>query len=450
MAKSNDLSRRDFLAHTAKIGAAGLAAPYFVSSSALGDDKKPGANDRIQIGVIGVNGQGAWNMGELLKQPDAQVVAVCDVFKDRREQAVAKCGGNAKGYSDFREVLARKDIDAVLIATPPHWHGLMAIMAAEAGKDFYLEKPMTLSLAESFAVLKAAEKNKRITQVGTQIHATKNYRQIVNMVRSGVIGPVSMARTFHVLNDGPEGIGNVPDTDPPAGVDWDLWLGPGPKRGYNALLAKDSSIHPSFMAYSGGWTPGMAPHLIDLPFWAMELDYPTSTFSSGGRYYVKDCGDAYDTHEVTWSFPKFTLMWTTSLINSFAFNLQFGEGCQRRRGIYFQGINGTIIADYGYLKVVPEGDRMKDAPTTQPIIPDSPGHHREWLDGIRSRTQPSCSVNYHHKLDVAINLSLISLKLGRSVQFDPATKKIVGDPEAAKLAMPTYRDPWKFPDEYMM
>lgn len=449
MNESHGLSRRAFLARTARAGAAGMAAPYILSAGALAAHGQVGANEKIRIGLIGAGGQGNWNLDELLKQPDVVVTAVCDVWKARREKTMAKCGGNAKGYNDFREVLARKDIDAVLIATPPHWHALMAVAAAEAGKDFYLEKPMTLSVAEGFAVLKAAQKHKRVTQVGTQIHATPNYHKIVDLVRSGVIGKVACARTFHVLNQGPEGIGNEPDSDPPEGLDWDMWLGPGPKRAFHRLLAEDSYHHPSFLAYSGGWTAGMAPHVVDLPFWALELDYPLCTSSSGGRYIIRDCGDAYDFHEVLWQYPNFTMNWTTSLVNSFAFNLQFGKGCERRRGIYIQGVDGTIIADYNYLRIVPEGDRMKDAPTTQKTVPDSPGHHREWLDCIRSRQQPSCNVGYHHKLDVAINLSLLSLKLGRSVRFDPKTRTIVGDDEAARLAIPTYREPWKLPAEYL-
>jgi predicted dehydrogenase len=407
-------------------------------------------------------------MGELLKQPDAVVTAVCEVWQTRRDRALEACKGTAKGYNDYREVLARPDIDAVLIATPPHWHAKMAIDAAEAGKDFYLEKPMTLTVGECLAVKRAAAKHKCVTQVGTQVHASENWRRIVDVIRSGILGKITAARAMHVMNAGPEGIGNVTDTDPPAGLDWDLWLGPGPKRGYNALLAKDSAHHPSFMAYSGGWTPGMAPHLLDLVFWALELGHPSCATSSGGRYLVRDCGDAYDTHEAMWQYPNFTMTWWTSLVSSYGFDNQGGPGCGRRRCIYFQGVNGTLICDYGFLRIVPEGDRLKlpksaseaGVPTTQPlekrilaaipqVIPPSPGHHREWLDGVRARKQPSCSVEYHSKIDMALNLAMLSLKLGRSVRFDPATETIPDDAEANKLIKPQYREPWQFADKYL-
>lgn len=467
MAKGNRtqaVSRRSVLG----AAAAGIAAPYMIPSGVLAAPGRPGPNDRINIALIGANGQGNYDINEVMRYPDAAVVAVCEVAKDRLEKTLARINraptaeeaegaprgpGTARGYEDYREVLARKDIDAVIIATGPHWHARMCVDAAEAGKDFYCEKPMTLHVAESLAVKRAAEKHRRITQVGTQIHATRNYRRIVDIIRSGALGKILNCRTFHVLNDGPEGIGMEPDTAPPPDVNWDLWLGPAPKRAFNAKLFESSYYHPSFMI-SGGWTPGMAPHIIDLPWWALELGIPTCTSSTGGRYVVKDCGDAYDYHEVHWQFPNFTLTWWTSLVNQYAYHkvLQGKAGTvDRRRGIFFHGVNGTMVADYNYMEIVPEGDRMKDfkVEDVPKIIPDSPGHHREWLDGIRSRQLPSCHVGYHYKIDAAVALSLLSLMLGRSIHFDPATETIVNDPEAAKLAVPQYREPWKFPVEYL-
>lgn len=444
MVSSDQISRRSVLRRTA--GAA--AVPYLMSSGVLAAPGRPGANDRIQIGLIGAGGQANWHVTKLLEQPDVVITAVCDVWKERRETTAARCNGTARTYHDFREVLAQKDVDAVLIATPPHWHALMAVSACEAGKDFYLEKPMTLSVGESLAVLRAVRKHQRITQIGTQIHAEPNYHRVVDIIRSGVIGNVSVARTFHMENQGPDGLGDVPDGEPPEGLDWEFWCGPAPLRRFNPLIVKGSYEHGSFMDYSGGWTPGMAPHLIDLPFWAMDLDLPISASSAGGRYVVRDPGDAYDTHEVIWQFPNFTLTWMTSLVNSFAFDLQGGPGIRRRLGVYFHGTDGTLIADYSTIKIVPEGDRMKKAPTTQKATTDSPGHHREWLDCLRTRKQPSCHVGYHYKIDVAIHLAMMSLKLGRSVRFDPKTQTIPNDAEAGRLLLPAYRSPWKLPAEY--
>jgi len=354
----------------------------------------------------------------------------------------------AKGYNDYRELLARDDVDAVIIATPPHWHALIAIHAVEAGKDIYLQKPMTLYPDETLAVRNAVNRHGRISQIGTQIHAGANYRRVVEWIRSGKLGPVSVARTFNVMNQGPKGIGRAPKQDPPEGVDWDMWLGPGPERPFSSLLAASSYNHCSFWDYSGGWTPGMAPHIIDLPIWALDLGVPTVTTCSGGRYVIDDDGDAPDTQEVLWQYPNLTMTWMMSTCNSFAFD--FGRGTPARRlGIYFHALNATLFANYGKHEVVPEGKLLEDNTPPDESIPPSPGHEREWLDCIKSRQQPSCSVNYHYKVDLALTLANLSYKLGCSVRFDPETEKIVGDDEAVKLARPVYRDPWKFPDEYL-
>ena len=193
----------------------------------------------------------------------------------------------------------------------------------------------------------------------------------------------------------------------------------------------------------------MAPHIIDLPIWALELGYPLLTSSSGGRFILKDDGDAYDNHEVLWQYPQLTMTWMSSLTNSYGFDLHGEPVPQRRLGIYFHGTNGTMYADYGKFKIVPEGDKMKGLEAPPKSIPPSPGHEREWLDCIHSRQQPRCSVFYHSKIDVPIVLSLLSYRLGRSIRFDPATESIAGDAEATKLAISQYRDPWKFPSQYL-
>jgi predicted dehydrogenase len=305
---------------------------------------------------------------------------------------------------------------------------------------------MTMYLDEALAVRRAAEKHARITQVGTQIHAGENYRRVVEWVRSGRLGPISVVRTFLSGNQGVEGIGESPKADLPKGMDWNLWCGPAVMRPFNPLMCANAHTNCSFMDYSGGYTPGMAPHIIDLPFWALDLGIPLTTSAAGGRYVTRDCGDAYDTQQVLWQWSKLTVTWMLQLCNSFGFDLQgTSTAITRRLGIYFHAVNATLYADYGRHKVVPEGDKLKDSTPPAKSIPPSPGHEREWLDSIRSRKQPSCNVSYHYRLDAAIALANIAYKLGRSIRFDPTTEKIVGDPEAAKLAQPDYRAPWKFP-----
>ncbi|MHC4799656.1 MAG: Gfo/Idh/MocA family protein, partial [Planctomycetota bacterium] len=381
---------------------------------------------------------------------------------------LAMCGGKPKPYHDYQEMLADDVIDAVVIGTTPHWHALHAIHACQAGKDFYLEKPMTLTVAESIAVRNAVRKHKIISQIGTQIHATENYRRAVELIRSGRMGKINVVRTFNMINQRNDGIGNTPDGQPPKGLDWNRWIGPVHMRPFNAKLAEGSYHHPSFMI-SGGWTPGMAPHIVDLPYWALELGHPTKISSHGGRYAIKDCGNAYDTQDVIWQYPnKMNMTWMTSMTNSYGFDFQRNLGRRRRLGVYFHGVNGTLLADYGSCRIVPEDvpkEATKDDQTVKkfvadwnanmdkesPVkkIPSSPGHIREWIDGIRTRKQPLCCVDYHYKIDIAINLAMMAMQLGRTVNFDPKTEKVVGDAEAIKLMYPNYRDPYKLPREYL-
>lgn len=438
------LSRRSLL--KAAVPAA-LAAPPIVSASAR-QAAPPPPSDRINLGIIGVNGMGSSNLANCAKYRDVVVTAICDVAQDRRAKVLALHRNTAKGYSDYRELLARKDIDGVIIATPPHWHALMAIEAVKAGKDIYLQKPMTLYPDETLAVRNAVNRHKRMSQIGTQIHAESNYRRVVEWIRSGKLGPVSVVRTFNVMNQGPAGIGHSTEKDPPAGVDWDMWLGPGPARPFNSLLFANAYYHCSFWDYTRGWTPGMAPHIIDLPIWALDLGVPSVTTCTGGRYIIRDDGDAPDTQEITWRYPNVTITWMMNCANSFAFD--FGRGTPARRlGIYFHALNGTLFTNYGKHEIVPEGELLKDSTPPPQSIPPSPGHEREWLDSIKSRKEPSCSVNYHYKVDLAITLASLSHTLGRSIRFDAKTEKIVDDKQAAKLARPEYRRPWKFPSEYV-
>ena len=448
MAESEGMSRREFMGKATAAGAA-VAVPYFVPSSALGGQGKPGANDRINLGIIGCGNMGMVNLSNCSKYDDVVVTAACDVWQKRLDRAVDKHKNTCTPYKDYRKMLDEADVDGVIIATPPHWHALQTIAAAEAGKDIYLQKPMTIHLGESLAIRNAVEEHDVVTQIGTQIHAGENYRRVVEFVRSGKLGPIPTVRTFLVMNQGKDGIGNAPDTDPPAGLDWDFWVGPAPMMDYNLLVVQDASHHPSWMDYSGGWTPGMAPHIIDLPIWALEMDYPVEVNSSGGRFIIEDDGDAYDNHEVLWRYPDRTLTWMCSLTNSYGFDFHGKPVPRRRLGIYFHGLNGTLYSDYGTHEIVPEGDKMEDTEAPPKSIPSSPGQEREWLDCIKSRKQPLCNIPYHVKVDVPIVLSLLSYKLGRSISFDPETESIVGDKEAAEKAVPKYRDPWKFPKEYL-
>jgi predicted dehydrogenase len=450
MKPDQPLTRRSFIQKAASITAIGFAAPVLMAAPRKKTKRPaPGPNSRIHLGIIGCGGMGRANLDACASQPDVVVTAACDVWASRREAVVSKFKDTCKGYRDFRELLARDDLDAVIIATPPHWHMLLGIAACEAGKDIYVQKPMTLHLGESLALRNAVRKHERVSQVGTQIHASENYRRVVEYIHSGNLGQIGVVRTFNVMNQSPVGVGKAEPAPVPSGMDWDLWCGPAPLRPFNPILAADAYNHGSWMEYSGGWTPGMAPHIIDLPVWALELGFPLSTSSSGGRYFLQDDGNAYDHHEVLWQYPNLTMTWMSSLTNSYGFDFHGEPKPQRRLGIYFHGANGTLFSDYSHFKIVPEGAKLDGCQSPPVSIPPSPGHEREWLDCIKSRKQPGCCVDYHVRVDVPIVLSLLSLRLGRSIRFDPVKEQIVGDSEAARLAVPTYRRPWKFPKQYL-
>jgi hypothetical protein len=450
MNKTRYLPRRAFLEKAATITAIGFAAPHLVSAADPSPSANPRPNSRIHLGLIGCGHMGRVNLSNCAAHPDVVVTAACDVDENRLEATVEQYKATCRGYRDYREMLQSKDLDAVIIATLPHWHALQAIAACEAGKDLYLQKPMTLHLAESLAVRNAVRKHNRISQVGTQHHAREEHHRVIEYVRSGNLGPIGVARTFNVMNQAPNGIGTGGYQTPPEGLDWDFWCGPGPLGRYNRKLAADAYHHCSWMDYSGGWTPGNGPHMIDLPITALDLGYPLTTSASGGRFVLRDDGDAYDNHEVLWQYPNLTLTWMMSLTNSYGFDLQGDPQPRTRLGVYFHGANGTFYADYlGASKLVPEGDALKDKVVPPKSIPASPGHELEWLDCIKSRQQPSCSVFHHVKVDVPIVLSVLSLKLGRSIRFDPQTESIVGDADAVRHAIPEYRAPWKFPKEYL-
>jgi predicted dehydrogenase len=444
MAMSENYSRRDFLRATGGAAlAAGLSATIPVGSTEAAPRRVSPA-DRIVLGFIGVAGRGSYLMDWFMRHPDVEVGAVCDVYQLHLDRAVQRTGGRAKPYRDFRKLLEQKDINAVVIATPPHWHALIAINACLAGKDVYCEKPMCRFPAEGRLMAKAARDNRCVTQVGTQIHATENYHRCVDVVRSGALGPITAIRNFCTMNDNSEGLGNPPDSQPPDGLDWDFWLGPAPRVPFNIGRFRDG-MHRYFKDYVDSWLHELGPHIVDLPFWAMQLGHPTSVSASGGRFNTQSIADVPDTLDVLWEFPNLTMTWTLMQTNSYHFGVG-APGPGRRLGITFHGKNATLLANYGMCDVLGEDGKLVTGQTYPDVTVPSPGHEREFLDGIKSRQQPSCSFEAHLPLHVALNLAHISLKTGRKLRWDAEKFEVIGDREATRLCTPQYRAPWKLPN----
>jgi predicted dehydrogenase len=405
---------------------------------------KVNANDKIVMGFIGVAGRGSGHIDWFGKHKDVEPGAVCDVYQKHLDAAVAKTGGKAKPYKDFRRLLEQKDIDAVVVATPPHWHPLITVLACEAGKDVYVEKPMSLAPAEARAMVKAARANNRVTQVGTQIHADENFHRCVEIVRSGVLGKISAVRVGIALNEAPNGIGFTPDSDPPEGLDWDLWLGPLPKMAFNRAKFEHGQ-HRYFAELAGSWINELGPHIGDLAFWALDPGPPKTVQAMGGKFAIKDMSTIPDTMEVLCEYDGLVLTISNTCANCFGGYFQKKPEITRNLSVTFQGVNGTLMADYGRYELVSEGDRLKDVKLPEPSLPRSPGHEREFLDCVKSRKQPSCSVAYHYPLHIALNLGHIAMKVGRKVRWDEQKGEIVGDKEANRLVTPQYRAPWDLP-----
>ncbi len=402
-----------------------------------------GANDRIGLGFIGVGSRGMALLREFKNFADVNIVAICDVYAPRVNQGVAETGGKAVGYGDFRRVLDRNDVDAVVVATPPHWHALISILACQAEKDVYCEKPMCLTVAEAEAMVSHANATRRVTQIGTQIHATENFHRVVEIVRSGILGTISLVRCFVNENSAPQGLGHPLDSDPPEGLDWDFWCGPAPLRPFNRATFER---HFYFKDYAGcGLLHNMAPHVLDLPFWALELKAPIAVAAMGGRFALTDCSDVPDTLEAVYDFNNLLVTWTHSQVSSYGYEFQRGRGIGRRLGVIFQGTNGTLIADYNSFQLIPEGERVTEKDLPPPTLERSPGHSREWLNCIKTRKEPSCSFSYHFWIQLAISLGDIAYQAKQRIVYDAKSRRVMGSRLAESLISRPYRRPWVLP-----
>jgi len=448
----NDWTRREFLAagalaaassSDAKARAGGSGEPSRTGNPNQDPDQgksepKPvPPSERIVLGFIGVGGMGTRLITTFKKFPDVAIAAVCDVHEPHARRARSASGATPETHGDFRRLLDRKDIDAVVIATPDHWHAITTIMACQAGKDVYCEKPLAHRIQEGRAMVQAAEKYKRVTQMGNLIHAGENYHRVAEIVRSGVLGPISKTRVWLASNRG--GLGRPPDGPPPAGCDYDFWLGPAPQRSFNPNRFAFKWRY--FWDYGGGTLTDFCCHIVDLVHWAMDVDAPHTISAVGGRYALADNAEAPDTLEVTYEYAKgdqkFLMVWSHSDASS--------HGLEKEvPGIMFQGTKATLVSGYDTHRIIPERGREIEEP--KKTLPRSVGHHREWLDALKTRAQCSCHFGYGHRLTTVGNLGNISLWTGEKLKWDPVAERIVNHPEANQYLTKEYRKPWSLPN----
>src|SRR3989442_6628897 len=316
-----------------------------------------GANELVGIGVIGFGLVGRIHTRNFMAQPDAQVVALSETFQPRMDAAAELVGGHVAQYPDFRKLLEDKNVDAVVVATPDHWHALMSMMACAAGKDVYVEKPLTLFVREGRWMVETARRHKRVVQVGTQQRSGPHYQRARELIRRGRLGELVSVQCNYFRNVSP-GFGHPPDGNPPPELDYDMWLGPAPLRPYNP----NRSIYHFrwFWDYSGGQMTNLGAHEIDVVHWAMKVNGTTAVSSSGGRFALEDNGETPDTQDALFEYPGFTALWS---------HREASRGRGDCEGLEFFGTKGSMTLSRSGYKVIPD---LEVAPENQ--IPQFLGH----------------------------------------------------------------------------
>lgn len=443
------MTRRDF-AKTAGVATA----------TALSARRVMGANDRIRIGFIGLGNRGDQVLSAFLTHKDCEVAAVCDIYQPYVDFAAKKIGGNPTQYKDYPQLLAQKDLDAVAIITPDHWHALMCVEACAAGKHVYVEKPLSLCVAEGRAMVKAAREHKRIVQCGIQRTSSAMCRDAAEAIRSGAIGKVTVVRAFHVQNEWPKGIGNPPDGNPPEGFDWDKWLGPAPERKYN----KNRSFYRFrwFYDYSGGQLTNFGVHYLAQIHASLGVDAPLSVVAIGGKFANYDNREVPDTMEVLWHYPGDTLV-TFSQFNATSAP-PTGKPCE----IEFRGTKGTMYFRTNGYEIVPEIVTPNEFAARTPLDrsiergwrtgakaqieakkADGPildaDHARNFLDCVKNNKTPSCDIEFGHRCTTAALIGNIAHRAKLFLEWDAKAERFTNNSGANKSLTYTYRKPYTMP-----
>jgi predicted dehydrogenase len=398
-----------------------------------------GANDQVVVGLIGVGGQGMDRLRGFLRLGDVRIGAVCDVdasHADRAVAAVEKAAGyKPQSFGDFRRVLDLKDVDAVVIVTPDHWHAIPTVAAFEAGKDVFVEKPLSYSVAEGRAMADASLNHRRVTQMGNHIHNDlSNYRRVVEMVRSGKLGKITRVHAWTIAS-----MRNLTARGPatlPADFDYDFWLGPAPKRPYDPLRSHMTYRH--FWDYSGGTFIDFWCHITDVAFWAMDFGAPQHISATGGRFFLTDATETPDTLEAVLEFPGVLYLYSLRPTPLPGFEHIGHIGC------VFEGTDATLVTNYQKHEVWSRGKRIDDFPRPAQTIPDSPGHLREFVDAIRSRNlNTTCNLRYGHHLNKFGLLANVSYRSGERLTWDDERERIVSDPKLNVHLTRQFRKPWR-------
>lgn len=453
-------SRRSFLKDSTTSAAAVALGLNLAGAPAIRSAR--GANEKIRVGFIGIGNRGTQLLTRFIQQDDVEVAALCDVYEPYRNRDYSQVdqrlkdalggripkmtenlGDDVPRYKDFRRVLDRKDIDAVVIATPDHWHAVQAIMAMQAGKDVYVEKPLSVTIHEGRKMVEAATRYDRVVQVGLHRRSSEAYMQIAEHIKTGRIGKVTVGRAYRVSNMYPGGIGRLPDAAPPKGLDWDMWLGPRPKRAYkdNLVLYKFRWWQ-SYSSQVANW----GVHYCDAMRWALDEQAPISISAHGGRFAVDDDRTIPDTMQVIFEMPSGALL----IFGQYEANggpaLVDGE-------VELRGTLGNLYcgAEGAAYKIVPSkgGQFNEDAPKIEPFEAKkmdgdlTAQHIRNFCDCVKSRQRTNCDMETGHRSTTFALLANISLATKSRIDWDPKAERIVNNRQANKLLHYKYRKPWK-------
>jgi predicted dehydrogenase len=443
----NNDSRREFI-KKAVAGTVGLTAGVNVlSSSARSYSSVSGSNKLVKVAIVGCNGRGSSMAATFASQPDTEVKYICDVDEKALQKgikAVQKVTGKEPvAIKDFRKVLDDKELDALYIATPDHWHAPAAIICCSAGKHVYVEKPLSHNPHEGELLVKAAEKSGRVVQMGSQRRSWPTLTQGLKELKDGVIGKVYMAKGWYVNTRGPIGIGKVIPV--PSNLDYDLWQGPAPRKPY-----KDNLIHYNwhwFWHWGTGEALNNGTHEIDVIRWGLGLDYPAKVNSVGGRYHFKDDWETPDTQLITYEFPGVTVEWEGRSCNGRLVD-------ERSRGVIFYGENGAMhTGDNSYIIYDNKNKLVKDI-KSDIVVTDgqnttSPGealdalHVSNFLNNIRKGQKPFADALNGHKSTLWVQLGNIAQRVGHTLEIDTVNGHIKGDSEAMKLWKREYEKGWE-------
>ncbi|MEO8659551.1 MAG: Gfo/Idh/MocA family oxidoreductase [Bryobacteraceae bacterium] len=429
---------------------------YFLGAlTAASATRVLGANDRVRLGFIGCGLIGLRHIADFKKLPDADLAAVCDAYDSRRHYAVEACGSNPKQHADFRRLLEDKSIDAVVISTPDHWHCLQTLLACAAGKDVYVEKPMTLFVREGRWMTEAAKRFNRIVLVGTQNRSGAHMKEVIPLFKNGELGKIVSVRIGSFRNVMP-GFGRPPASDPPPGLDYDMWQGPAPKKPYT--LHRSLYHFRWFWDYSGGQMTNLGAHNLDFVHYLLGVKGPVSVSSSGGRFALEDDGETPDTQDAILEYPGFTVV----------ISIREASAGRARGGTEFFGTNGSIqvgranyetypdttiaperqIPPYSHPPGHPEAPAIKAEPRMRSAKGGQPNgepidiHAAHFIDIVKNRKPPIADVESGHQVAAACHLANLSLRLGRQLRWDPEKEEIIGDKEASAHLVRPYRKPW--------